>query len=339
MRPTIRPLLCLYTLAAVAAAGAWAWEKRKPAPGPYEKLALSLNGAKAAEVCDRTGAERRLRLARVLDKFHPRIGSLWEQRAAKDFPEQHLEQVGPIFVRLREETRRAEGFDVSSWSWEEAQALFLRTQSDPEDPETRGRWRDLDTSLRFLLEKDVARLLKGRSFLPPAETPHRFWPNRSVVRSGPREFTVRLNAGDFTGAEEKLRLLLEKEWSTEKRRLKVLFTKEPGFYTMRANFRSARSFVNHRTRTMVIANYAWSRTVAHELGHILGFDDHYYSVWHKEHCYYTQESRVGDLMSNSEKGRVGAEHWRVLERAYPWPVPTPAFGEAFTYFFGGAAKP
>lgn len=332
MASTGRILIALLVGGALATGGL-IYRRSRPAPGVYERVARELNAAPAAEACDRAGAERRLRLARLLDHFHGRIGGLWAGRAAKDFPKQHLEQVGPIFVRIGDETPAGEGFDISSWSWEEAQSLLLRTQAEPNDPETKGRWRDLDTSLRFLLEKDVGRLLKGRAYLPPKETPHRFAPNGSVVRTGPREFTVRVNAGDFKGAEGKLRALLERDWASEGRRLRVEFANDPALYTMRANFRSARSYVNHRDKTMVIANYGWARTVAHELGHVLGFDDHYYSVWHKEYCYYTQESRVGDLMSNSEKGRVGAAHWRILEKAYPWPVKAgAAAGAAFTYF-------
>ncbi|RZA03538.1 MAG: hypothetical protein EOP11_16035 [Proteobacteria bacterium] len=315
------------------AAGALYYPTQKQKPGPYEQAALRLAKVPEAEACDTAGAERRLKLARLLDKFHGRIAGLWEARVAKDFPSQKFEAVGPIFVRPDTTTTRAEGFDVSSWSWEEAQGLFLRTQTESDDPETKARWRDLDTSLRYLLEKDVARLLKGKKFLPPEATPHRFWPNQSVRRTGPREFTVRLNSGDFAGAEARLRQLLEREWAGDGRRVKVVFERGEGLYAVYANSSSARSYVNHRTKRMVIANYAWSRTIAHELGHILGFDDHYYNVWHKEHCYYTQESRLSDLMSNSEKGRVGEAHWRLLEKAYPWPpVEGHPAAKPFTYF-------
>jgi len=339
--------LAVAGLLVLGALGVLAWRGRAGEIGGFERLALKLNAAPRAEACDTAGAERRLRLARLLDKFHPRIGGLFETRVAKDFPVGHLEQVGPIFVRVSGSGRGAgadadagagsgSGFEVSSWSWEDAQGLFLRTQSDPADPETKGRWRDLDTSLRFLLEKDSGRLLAGKKYLPPQATAHRFWPNDNVRRTGPREFTVRIRAGDFAGAEEKLRRLLEAEWQGGGYRVRVEFTEDPAAYTARANFRSPRSLVHHREKVMLIANYAWDRTVAHELGHILGFDDHYYSVWHKENCYYTQESRVSDLMSNSEKGHVGREHWRLLERAYPWPEVAGPPGPEFSYYMGEA---
>ncbi|RYZ97637.1 MAG: hypothetical protein EOP11_21785, partial [Proteobacteria bacterium] len=331
--PSRLTFISLLIGATLAAGGGYFFYGHASKPGLYEQAALRLDEAPGAEACDRTGAERRRKLARLLDTFHGRIAGLWETRVAKDFPSQRFEPVGPLFVRPQTVGAKEEGFDISSWSWEEAQGLFLRTQAESDSPETKTRWRDLDTSLRYLLEKDVARLLKGKPFLPPEKTPHRFWPNRSVSRTGPREFTVRLDSGDFTGDEGRLRDLLEREWAGEGRRVKVVFAKGPELYAVYANFSSARSYVNHRTRRMVIANYAWSRTIAHELGHVLGFDDHYYNVWHREHCYYTQESRLADLMSNSEKGRVGKAHWALLEKAYPWP-PIPGHGAAapFTYF-------
>lgn len=310
-------------------------QQRAPAPGLYEKAALRLSEAKALEACDRDGAERRVRLSRLLDHFEKRIGGLFQARVAKDFPQVKMEQVGPVFLRVSEPLPLNAGADISSWSWEEAQGIFLQTQAHPEAPETKERWRDFSTMLRYLLEKDTARLLYGKQYLPPADTPQTFRPNASTERTGPREITVRLNPGEFRGAEKQLTALFEREWSRDGYRLRVRFENAPGLYVLRANQRSARSFVNHRQKVLVLANYTFTRTAAHELGHILGFDDHYYSVWHGKNCYYTQESFLDDLMSNSERGRVTAEHWQLLERAYPWKKPRA--GEPFEYRFARRA--
>jgi hypothetical protein len=82
---------------------------------------------------------------------------------------------------------------------------------------------------------------------------------------------------------------------------------------------------------VVIANLAFTGTVAHEFGHVLGFADHYYSVWNDRNCYYSQSSGTGDIMSNSDRGLVTARHWEILEKAYPLSGAAP--GKSFPYRF------
>lgn len=309
---------------------------RPASPGDYETFALRLDKAPAAEPCDRAGQERRRQIARVLDRFQGELRGVWESRRAGELPESKMQAVGPIFVRISGPATRAAGFEVSSWNWGEAEGLLYRTQGAEDQNTRRQHWRDFDTSARFLLEKDFQRLYRGRKFLRPEETDHQFRPQPSVRRTGPRELTVALRPGAFGGpaTEKLLRDWLEKEWSQGAWRLRLEFRDDPKLYELRPNFRTSRSFVNHRERTLTIANYAWSRTAAHELGHVLGFDDHYYVVWHGPYCYYTQESRRGDLMSNSEQGAVTENHWQLLDRAYPWRRPAV---QGFAYRFPSAS--
>jgi hypothetical protein len=126
-------------------------------------------------------------------------------------------------------------------------------------------------------------------------------------------------------------MLFEREWSSRGYHIRLNWAVGPEAYRVKAHFQSGRSYVNHREKILVIANFSWVRTVAHELGHILGFDDHYYSVWNARNCYYTQESRLSDLMSNSEQGEVTARHWALLDKAYPFENPRPK--EVFPYFY------
>lgn len=341
MKSRLVPALLLVVAAGALAGLAYvAYLRWRPSPpGGYETFALKLNEASTAESCDRAGQERRRRLARVLDRFQAELRSVWENRSAGELPEAKMQAVGPIFVRISGPANRAEGFEVSSWNWGEAEGLLYRTQAGEDEKTRRQHWRDFDTSARFLLEKDFQRLYRGRKFPRPEETDHQFRPQPSVRRTGPREITVALRPGAFAGAatEKLLRDWLEREWSQGGWRLRLEFRADPDLYELRPNFRTSRSFVNHRERTLTIANYAWSRTAAHELGHVLGFDDHYYVVWHGPYCYYTQESRRGDLMSNSEMGAVTESHWQLLSRAYPWREPA---AKNFSYRFppAGAQK-
>jgi hypothetical protein len=181
----------------------------------------------------------------------------------------------------------------------------------------------------------VDRILRGRRFLAPERTEHEFRPSPSVRRINKKYFEVKLDAGDFAGSEKDLTRIFEREWSSPRHGVRVRWVKgDPAAYRLKALFQSGRSFVDHRSKTMLVANFAWTRTIAHELGHVLGFDDHYYSVWNDRNCYYLQESRLSDLMSDSEKGRVTAGHWALLEKAYP--LGRPPLKSPFVYIFGGS---
>lgn len=316
---------------AVAGAGYWVWLSRQQPEGPYGMVSLRLNQL-GHSACDAGVRENRLAISRVIDRFRPRIQALWEGIQAQEFPEHKMEQVGPIFVRLNERTEARNGFESSSWSWEDARAIYLRTQSDAGAPETKQRWRDLETAVKFLLERDVGRILRGRQYLSPEKTEHMFRPNPSVSREG-RDFVVKIDAGEFKGAEKKLEKIFGGAWASQGRKVKIRWVEnDPAAYRMRAHFHSARSYVSHGERAMVVANFAWALTLAHELGHILGFADHYYTVWNDRNCYYTQESRLSDLMSDSQFGRITAEHWRILDAAYPAGGGGGA-GKPFPYFF------
>jgi hypothetical protein len=299
---------------------------------PYSAIARKLNEHSGREFCDDHLAKLRLNTAAVVDRFREELRALWNERGAGGEPRFSLVNLGRINLRISPRVAPQMGFDSSAWSWDEAHALIQRTQQDPGSPDNKERWRDVDSMVKFLLEKDIARQVHGRKFLAPELTEHQFRPNPSVRRSGPQEFTVTVDSGDFAGHENALREILENEWRGQGWKVKLHWGKGEGLYRMVAHSSSNRSFVNHRKKTMEIANLAWTKTVAHELGHILGFDDHYYNVWNGRNCYYSQQSRLADIMSNSEKGGLTKRHWQLLDQAYPWRKEGPR--EPFPYTYG-----
>lgn len=322
----------LVAIALLAIAGKFFLFRSRPEIlGLYTSVAKQIN-QKSASFCDRSSLDRRIALAKVLDKFKPRIQQLWMKRKSEDFPDWKVESVAPIFVRVSKDKDHSQKYDSGVWSWEGAAGIYWETQNR-QGEEVEEKWRDFDTSLRFLLEKDAQRVIRGKEYLDPEKTKHTFLPNPlSVRRTGKKQFEVDLVAGDFQGVKEKVAKIFENEWSTHGYKLKVNWVeKKIGAYTLRANFRSGRSLVNHKEKVMFLANFAWTRTLAHELGHILGFDDHYYSVWNEKNCYYTQKSRLSDIMSNSEFGKVDLQHWKILDKAYPWKGE--ALKEPFPYFY------
>jgi hypothetical protein len=290
------------------------WEREHP----YSSLARKLNRMPNREWCDDQEAPHRMYASAVVDRFSDEIRALWQARAGGTEPKFSLVELGAAQLRVSPKMPPATGFDSSAWSWGEAEGMIRRTQSDSNANDNLDRWRDIDSMVKFLVEKDYARLVYGRHFDTPDVTQHQFRPNPGVVRTGEHEFTVQLDAGDFKGHEETLRRVLEPEWQGGGNHVKIQWLNGGNAYVLHAHHDSNRSYVNHRTRTMEIANLAWTKTVAHELGHVLGFDDHYYNVWNARNCYYSQESRLADIMSNSEHGSVTARHWEVLNEAYPW---------------------
>jgi hypothetical protein len=286
--------------------------------GDYERAALLLDRSPKREWCDLQTSQSRLRLARLIDHFRPRIQELFNAQSGADFPEFKMESVGPILLRLSPSRKAAQDYEISSWSWEDARDKYLKTQRNPLAKDIGEQWRAIDTAVRYLLEQDLRRLVFSRPQLEPEKTLHLFQPKGAVIRSKQNEWQVKLSAGDFAGSEKKIEEIFRRQWWSHGRKVQILWV-GPGdtaSYKLVANRRSARSFVDHKTREMVIAHLAWTRTVSHELGHILGFDDHYYSVWNSENCYYQQKARLGDLMSHSETGEITEEHWQLLEKAY-----------------------
>lgn len=306
------------------------WQIRNQPTGTYHKLALLID-RESQEACDMSARERRLALSKLMDRYRSRVLGLWEKRDGSAFPEFKMESVGPIFIRTAKKKDAIEEFDQSVWSWEESYGIFHRTQQKANDPSVKQQWLDLDTSIRYLLEKDFLRIVQKKSFLEPEKTEHTFRNISAVKRINGKTLEVKLDPGEFRGAEKKLEAIIAKTWNVDGNKVVIRWEAGEGAYRVLPNFQSARSFVNHRTKEMRIANFAFDRTVAHEFGHVLGFDDHYYSVWNPTHCYYTQKSRLSDLMSNSESGSVQRQHWGILARAYPWQEPENR--ETFSYIF------
>jgi len=70
--------------------------------------------------------------------------------------------------------------------------------------------------------------------------------------------------------------------------------------------------VKFRDKTLNLYPGSRTRSIAHEFGHVLGFEDHYYTTWNPNYCIYVTEFNDADLMSNSMSGDVTAEEWMRL---------------------------
>lgn len=77
-----------------------------------------------------------------------------------------------------------------------------------------------------------------------------------------------------------------------------------------------RSYVNFALQEIQLYPFTAVRTVAHEFGHVLGFDDHYYTIWDESQCEYHQQTNEEDIMSGSETGDVTEAEWQSLFDRY-----------------------
>lgn len=282
------------------------------------RLAKELNDRSKENWCDQLVAARRLALSRILDKYGSDIKKLWQSRKQGGLSEKDLIRMGPIYLRKSAPENQKYEIENSSWSWEEANNILIRINTGVDKNENRDKWRDFDTMVRFLLEKDILRVIKRKQFYNIEKKVHAFRIEKTINRKSAYEFIVPLNAGEFKNDKDKLKKIIEDAWSTIGKKVTIEWSEKPDVYTVYSNLISSRSFVNHKKRAMVIANLASIKTVVHEFGHILGFDDHYYTSWNNKNCYYMQESRLEDVMSSSEKGSVTSVHWKLLDKAYPW---------------------
>lgn len=147
--------------------------------------------------------------------------------------------------------------------------------------------------------------------------------NPTISRPSRNELRLPLIAGPFAGHEAEFSSYVESVWSSRELKLKIAWTEATvvplAFRVLLGDTIGERAIVNFEKRTLQLFADSRLRTVAHEIGHVLGFLDHYYTVWHPETCTYVQQSNAGDIMSF--EGVVTPGEWQELDQAYPYQIP------------------
>ena len=137
--------------------------------------------------------------------------------------------------------------------------------------------------------------------------------NQQVRRVSETEIVVPLDAGAFRGMENQIAEYIE-SGSSPRLSVKIKWvdsTQEGGYRFVLDEGPGGRSFVARE-------DYVRSRAIAHEIGHVLGFRDYYYTTWFPNKCTYVSLNSESDLMSSSGTGSVTQEEWDELNRAYPY---------------------
>jgi hypothetical protein len=74
--------------------------------------------------------------------------------------------------------------------------------------------------------------------------------------------------------------------------------------------------VSWSARTVTLEPDVTEKSIAHEIGHVLGFSDRYYTTYDAMTCRYSTVKDDADIMSQSSTGEVTDAEWAVLKAKY-----------------------
>jgi hypothetical protein len=149
-------------------------------------------------------------------------------------------------------------------------------------------------------------------------------PRRTVAvkRLSAGNFEVALHAGALAGIESQVADFIAEIWSPLGRQIRVRWAENLESVDSLVPFQfdlvksQGRGYVSYSEKKIVLPQVIQYATLHHELGHVLGLPDGYYTTFDSKTCTYTQHSRAKDLMSSSSSGGVLDEHWSALEALY-----------------------
>lgn len=219
---------------------------------------------------------------------------------------------GPLLKRFREILNDCLNASCAKMDLpSEVEALVQRNRH------MREMWTAYKKSKSSREEQDNLRDLLERVSLNQRR--YEFYSNEQIRRDG-GELVLPLNSGELAGAESQLTEFIESVWMATGQRLKIEWSKsslEPLFKILvDLQHPYSRAFVSWNDRIVQLYPGTNTRSIAHEIGHVLGFRDSYYTLWNENTCQYAIEQNEGDIMSSSLKGVVTEEEWKTLGDRY-----------------------
>lgn len=143
-----------------------------------------------------------------------------------------------------------------------------------------------------------------------------FLRNSRILRVRENGLQVPLYTSDFSKEQSKLTAIIQQFWNQFNFEIDIRWEGNPyDFKIIFIDLPGGRPNVTNAVFS--IYPNPMDTALAHEFGHILGFNDEYYVVWRPETCSYVQKSNVGNIMSNSEFGSVLPSHIDTLKLQYP----------------------
>ena len=153
-----------------------------------------------------------------------------------------------------------------------------------------------------------------------AKRRYEFQPNSTVYRKSENEIILPLRPGPFAAVQLQLATWIEGLWRRGSKKLTIQWVADSkdskvSQLELSPEIGGRGSVSGDRTQIFIFPGGS-IKSLAHEIGHVLGFRDHYFTVWHPEACEYVMQNNDEDLMSNSSTGSVTEEEWEELDRYY-----------------------
>lgn len=223
--------------------------------------------------------------------------------------------LGPTYVRHLVHPLPASAPSVADWD------VLRQTLEGIQGAPVDLSWVSLNEATRSVMFDDWNRVMghvdDAKEAAAARARPGIIHHNDGVQRDG-ETIHVRLDPGPFAGSEEALRAIIEPVWTNDTHRLVIDFVSgDPRAFRIVLDGPSGgRSLVRWSDKTVHLYPDVRERSIAHEIGHVLGFVDHYETVFDAKSCTYTETADPSDLMADPSRGSVNDEEWSALDAAY-----------------------
>lgn len=212
----------------------------------------------------------------------------------------------------------------SSFYWGELKERALR----PSKIFNLRRWIYWENDIEKLLNWDSERIA---NHLIPKSRVMSLLPQDAVQRTGKYELTLFLNSGDFEKTQAIFRRIIENAWSNPPYKLRVLWTNSnPKAFKFIFDPFGKSNHVSYEEKRIFLTESITDATLIHEIGHVLGFGDHYEIYWDDKNCQVAERAYLWDVMANSTYKHSNPGHWNLLMKAYPL-APTNGLKIPLTY--------
>ncbi|MGZ6290080.1 MAG: hypothetical protein ACXWQO_17970 [Bdellovibrionota bacterium] len=163
-------------------------------------------------------------------------------------------------------------------------------------------------------------ILKFQRYVKIDANIYKFQVNSKMRRIGNGKYELMADPGPFGEVIQPLRGYIESEWRSPVSQVSLKWRDSSLdsdlFRIVLGAVSGERSYVSRSDKVIMLYPDVRSKSIAHEFGHVMGFPDRYYTVWHPELCEYQIQGREDDIMSDPENGSVIQEHWDELSRHY-----------------------